>query len=579
MNVHSKVDGTRYSKDQIIDMFFSETACVLIDGFVKIADQGDARSDQTRTAGFMECGQMVDYTIPQNARKPLSFITNDVSLHGAKKAAFCFSMGFGNGSPLPQPSGKYNIYVNDVFCLAIRNVNYSFFWRGEGSEFAFSMRRCETSAPYTGMHLSSMIQNEHQAAFGIGILVVNSEFLQDNQPAKITIEPISEYQSTRYFYLGTTPNIVSNSNIWSAIELLKTKNIKKSGGYNVYYGDIHTHSGQVRSQKRNQGCGMNSMDDNYMYAKGPGGLHFYALTDHEFQILPDYEEPYFALSDIHNKDGEFVCLKAFEHTSAVYGHRNIYFRKNAKIVDVTDENGTPTHPQKMMELLAGYEFFSIPHHPSSASHPCNTKLLYDEDVCFEVYSSWGSSEYWGDFPRGVSDRHDHYWVNELLATGAIIGLVASSDGHDGHPGNAQSPYPKHQHLFHFCGSGLTAVLCESLTRENVYEAIKNRRCYGTTGAPIHLEIDCGGALMGSVIKRHCLSPTFDITCRGTNSIKEVRIVKNGRIHYVHPCCGMWDVSFSYTDTAYDGSNASYYVRVVQSDMESAWSSPFFFREK
>ena len=578
--IHEIDTGKRTSAEAIKQIFLTETGCALFKGFERMANLGDAKANHERTAGFMESHIVSEYAISLDAKAPLSFFSESLNLGGAKKAAFWISAGFGNGSPLPQPGGKFNIYVNDIFCLAIRNVNYSFYWRGENSEFAFAMRRCETAPPYTGMQLSSLIKNEGQAAFGIGLLVVDSGILADGRPAKITVEPVSEYQSPKYFYLSQVGDAAYYANIWAALDILKTKNIKKSGGLSVYFGDIHTHSGQVRENSSNQGCGMGSMEDNYRYAKGPGGLHFYALTDHEFQILPDYEEKYFALADIYDKEGEFACIKAFEHTSATYGHRNIYFKGKAKVIDAANGCPNPTHPADMFETLKsqGYEFFSIPHHPSSSSHPFNADLLLDEDRCAEVYSVWGSSEYWGDFPRGVSDRHDRYWVSDMLKTGRILGIVASSDGHDGHPGNESSPYPKHQHQFHFCGSGLCAALCDSLTRENVYEAIKNRRCYATTGAPILLDIDCGGHMMGSVVKGQKSPPAFDIRCEGANSLREIRVVKNGNIAHVHPCCGAFGASFSYVDREYDGKDANYYIRVVQADMESAWSSPFFFRQ-
>jgi len=578
--VHNISTGRRNAHENIKDIFLAETCCMLAKGFEKVTDKGDAAANHDRASGFMETHVMSEYIISMNAKKPLEFISESVNLNGAKRTAFWLSVGFGNGSPLPQPGGKYNIYINDTFCLAIRNVNYSFYWHGENSEFAFSMRRCETAPPYTGMQISPLIQNESQVAFGIGLLVVDNNILKDGLSAKITIEPVSDYQSKKYFYISYAGDIMYQANIWSALEILKTKNIRKSGGYSVYFGDIHTHSGQVRENADNQGCGMGSMNDNYIYAKGPGGLNFYALTDHERQILPDYEGQYFSLADIHNKNGDFVCIKAFEHTSPIYGHRNIYFKDNAKVINVVDENNNPVHPGEMINMLKSdeYEFFSVPHHPSSSSHPCNTEILYDEDTCVEVYSTWGSSEYWGDFPRGVSDRHNCYWVSDIFKTGKIMGILASSDGHDGYPGGGQSPYPKHQHQFHFCGSGLTAALCESLTRDNIYEAIKNRRCYATTGAPIILDITCGNYIMGSVINNQMSPPAFDIACKGTNSLKEIRIVKNGKVIYVHSCCGVWDTAFSYTDRNYDGADANYYIRAVQSDMESAWSSPFFFRK-
>ncbi|MCL2099484.1 MAG: DUF3604 domain-containing protein [Oscillospiraceae bacterium] len=572
--IHNQETGARNSVEKITEIFREETGCALICGFDRAHHQIGAASDSNRPAGFMEAHISTEYKLALNTKKPLILISDAVKLNGAGKVCFALSVGFGNGSPLPQPSGRYNIYVNDTFCVSVRNVNYSFYWRGEnGGEFAFSMRRCETAPPYTGMTLSPLIQNEGQAAFGIGLLTANAELIQDGQPAKITIEAVSNYQSEKYIYVSTAFGIIHQSNIWSALEILKTKNIRQSSGYSVYFGDIHTHSGQVRERELDEGCGMGSMNDNYIYAKGAGGLHFYALTDHETQILPDYEDAYFALADTHNKNGEFVCIKAFEHTSLIYGHRNVYFKDEAKVI-----NGLtlPTHPHELIASLDGYEFFTVPHHTSSASHPFNTALLTEKDRCVEVYSVWGSSEYCGDFPRGVSDRHDCYWVSDILKEKNVVGILASADGHDGCPGNAQSPYPKHQHQFHFCGSGLTAVLCGTLTREAVYEALYNRRCYGTTGAPIILEFTCGDYIMGDEIFNQTTPPVFAVSCKGTNSIKEIRIVKNGSIHYIHPCCSIHDITFTYTDENYDGKDANYYVRVVQTDMESAWSSPIFF---
>ncbi|MEZ4621453.1 MAG: DUF3604 domain-containing protein [Caldilineaceae bacterium] len=49
-------------------------------------------------------------------------------------------------------------------------------------------------------------------------------------------------------------------------------------------------------------------------------------------------------------------------------------------------------------------------------------------------------------------------------------------------------------------NGLTCVLAESLTRNAIFDALKNRRCYGTTGPRIDLDFSVNGYLMGSVIE-------------------------------------------------------------------------------
>jgi hypothetical protein len=568
--------GARVTRVGIIQKFKEETNALLVDGFRAVIDMGDGKKGENRIAGFMETHNKAEYLIDLNAKKPLVYESDAVGLQGEEFTVFIFSMGFGNGSLIPQPSGLFNIYVNDVFCLSIRNVNYSFYWKGTQSEFVFSMRRCETAPAFTGMQLSELIKDESQAAFGIGLLKVKSDILTYGNRATIKIEAICEYESKRYFYLSDCPGIIEQANLREAALILSNRNIRQSGKYNVYFGDIHTHSGQLWDKADNTGCGMGSMEDNYRYAKGAGGLHFYALTDHERQIIPHYEKEYFELADQYNKDGEFVCIKAFEHTSLFYGHRNIYFKNDAKAVHWY-ENGNAVEPKELFRRLEGFECFSIPHHSSSASHPCNIELIEGKDVCCEVYSVWGSSEYWGDFPRGVSDRHDSLWVSNIFEKNLKLGIVASADGHDGHPGNAQSPYPKHPHQFHFCGSGLTAVLSDELSREKIYEAIKNRRCYGTTGAPIILDFKANGFEMGQIITKTNTKPQLFIRCEGTNSIVCIRIIKNGKIIHTEACNNLWKYEFSFTDENYGhGVKVNYYIRVLQVDMESAWSSPIFF---
>lgn len=67
-----------------------------------------------------------------------------------------------------------------------------------------------------------------------------------------------------------------------------------------------------------------------------------------------------------------------------------------------------------------------------------------------------------------------------------------------------------------------------------------------------------------------------VQCVGSNGLDHIRIVKNGRIVYTQPCHGEWDCEVVWEDAAYDASRPnSYYVRVVQQDRESAWSSPIW----
>ena len=96
----------------------------------------------------------------------------------------------------------------------------------------------------------------------------------------------------------------------------------------------------------------------------------------------------------------------------------------------------------------------------------------------EIYSDWERFE---------------WLLEDALRSGYRVGFVANSDGHKGRPGAS------HPGAFTFGAyGGVTCVLAESLTREAVFEAICQRRCYGVTAAQrIHVELAVNGLPTGA----------------------------------------------------------------------------------
>jgi hypothetical protein len=558
-------------------------------GFDRMIDAGDARVGSQRIAGFAERHDLREWLLPLSAQWGLVWRTQPVPLQHAGHIAILLSLGFGNGSPLPQPSGQFDIYVNERYALSCRVVNHSQVWRREECALAFAANRCETAAPYAGMTLSSLIVDEAQATFGPALLVVPAAWVLAGAPITVAVKTHCHTQSTRWLQLESTPGLLDSTDLYRAVALLAGPRPKASG-YPLFFGDIHTHSGQVLEACDNSGCGLGTRADNYAYARGPGGLDFYALTDHEWQIDPQNPAGYLDLADRYQSDGSFVCLPGYEFTNLLWGHRNVYFGDSGGVVVNTNRTpgGRPTKdpaqciaPPELWRALAAHKvpFLTVPHHPSAASHPFTWDVFdprYDRLV--EVYSCWGSSAYTGDFPRGVSDRYPSLDIHKALARGLRFGLIASADGHDGHPGNAQGPLVKHHHQFHFCGSGRAVVLAEALTRQAVYEALYQRRCYATTGVPIVLDVSLNGGLMGQELPALPLGsrPRLAVRCQGSNGLEQIRVVKNGRVAYAEPCFGARDADLVWGDAHYQRDEpSSYHVRVVQVDRESAWSSPIW----
>jgi hypothetical protein len=581
------LDNRRAITPEISDYIMKKTGSIPVYGFSEMLETGEAISGSERISGFRENHLHNEWLLPISAKSGMMWKTSVIPEHSLPKVSFVLSVGFGNGSPLPQPSGHWDIFVNDQFAVSIRVVNHSQMWKGQECIFTFSANRIETAEPFGSLYLSSLIKNESSAAFGPAFLTVPTSWVKVGEPTVIRIEPHCDVPSTRWIQIENPSNIFMGANIYSILEMIEKK--PSVGEYNLYFGDIHTHSGQVMENCENKGCGMGTREENYQYAKTAGGLDFYALTDHEYQVAPEKKDEYLGLADKHNEDERFVCLPAFEYTNLLYGHRNVYFRGSGGTVFNTNKDwGPPTldpdkcnTPDELWSALekTGIPFITVPHHTSSTSHPLNLDFFNPKyDRLFEIYSCWGSSEYYGDFPRGVSDRYHIENARDAIQRGQRYGFIGSSDGHDGNPGNAQSPFVKHHHLFHFCGSGWAVVLAPELTREAVFDALYARRCYATTGVPIILNVTLNGAVMGSELQHYSsgIYPKLNVTCRGTNGIDHIRIVKNGVVVHTVFCHNEFSYNLEWEDSDYNRAIPnSYYVRIVQKDRESAWSSPIW----
>ena len=588
MNAYPEEYDRRIREPEIVDRVAREMGISLVKGLDEVIDVGDATENANRVAGFMETHDRREWILPLAAKSGLKWSTAPVPDHPEDRVGFALSVGFGNGSPLPQPSGQWDVYVNDLPAVSVRVVKHSQLWRSHDCSCAFAANRVEAAEPYGSFTLSSVIRDESFAAFGPAVIVVPADRLQPGQSASIRVEPRSAVDSTRWFQLAMAPALIQGSDIYRSMDILNGGHRRRASGLNVYFGDIHTHSGDVCGEQANEGCGWATREENYSYARGPGGLDVYALTDHEWQVDPEAITEYLELAEEHNENGRLVCLPAFEHTNLLYGHRNIYFSgPGGTVVNATQPWGRPTmdpekstHPRELFSALDELHvpYLSVPHHPSATSHPFDWRH-YDpaHDRLVEVYSCWGASEYYGNIPRGVSDRYRQLTVRDGLERGCHVGMIASSDGHDGHPGNAQSPMVKHHHLFHHCGSGWVGILSEKLERRSIFDALYARRCYGTTGVPIGLEFEVDGRPMGSVLHpREDELPVLRVSCQGTNGLDHIRIVRDGKVIHTRRLHGEWNCEVEWVDESYDPSTSSYYyVRIVQVDHESAWSSPIW----
>jgi len=212
----------------------------------------------------------------------------------------------------------------------------------------------------------------------------------------------------------------------------------------------------------------------------------------------------------------------------------------------------------------------------------------------EIYSAHGQSEtydpshalsYESLFSRkGRSSVPGPHYAQDAWAAGEILGTIASSDDHSSRPGLSYR--------------GLSAVLANELTRDAIFNALKERRTYGTTGQRILLSFKIENQMMGSRVRiPKGEFPHVEVAVYGTDDLEYLEVLKwdneKGRWRDGHPVfetirwlegSGM-HLAEAFTDSTYAG-DSMYYVRAKQKndihDVDRkldrqvwAWSSPIW----
>lgn len=334
-------------------------------------------------------------------------------------------------------------------------------------------------------------------------------------------------------------------------------------GYRVFWGDIHCHLGYMDS--------VGDIGEFYDYAKNISFLDFTCHSEHmdsfscgrqssndiQWQILKDGTKSY-------NEPGKFVTLLGYENSEE--WDANLYF----------DCEEAPWHVDsfapRLFEFAKNHNAFVVPH---MTSYPQRLRGYnwsnYDSEAIpvAEIYSCHGSSEYFGgEMPLAYCEPGG--FIVDALNKGCKIGFIGSGDGHDCMPGNAPwGPYM----------NGLVAIYAKELTRQAIFDAIKNRRCYASTNCRILGYFFVNGHISGSEIyvsKDESLEIIVEFyTCE---QIETVDIVKNGEIIYsVSPKEN--SITFNYNIKADKPGDNYIYIRMKQIDGEMAWLSPVFYNVK
>lgn len=344
-------------------------------------------------------------------------------------------------------------------------------------------------------------------------------------------------------------------------------------GLQLFWGDLHAQSEHhvMHSQKMDfrqtgwsKGISCGTLDECYRYAREVSMLDFVAITDQGACLTEAWELCQQKVREYH-EPGRFVTFKGYEAGSPL-GHRNVIYATADVEAPLDAKLFNSFHPDV---VFARYrrrgDAIIIPHHVKTW-----TNWDYHDpelEPLMEIYSCWGQSETPGlDLWNKGQTPGAGAW--EAFRRGYRMGLIASSDNHVGMPGRS---YPGDRQIHTPFPGGLCAIWAPELTRESLLHSLRQRHCYGTTGARIIVRFSVAGMPMGSSVERDGASMPVRIEVHGTAPIEQIELVRDLSTSRVLAGDGRTHVMEELE--CQTKQPAMFYLRVRQTDGQRAWTSP------
>lgn len=293
----------------------------------------------------------------------------------------------------------------------------------------------------------------------------------------------------------------------------------------IYFGDIHNHNAH--------GYGRGTIERSIDIAREH--LDFFAFTGHSswhdlteieggrhrhfldgFKRLketwPRVQERIAAA----NKVGSFVSFLGFEWHSNMFGDQCVIFPRDFRPIKYT------SHVDGLRAFCLEEGALMIPHHLAypkgrrgvnwDVFNPAATPVV-------EIFSFHGLSEH-DRGPHAMvrgspGGRQTANTVRAALRAGMKFGFVASTDNHAGFPGA--------------WGEGLMGVHADTLSRESILQAVRQRRTYALTGDRIRIDAALNGLPMGADVPA---AGIFELSADvdALDEIEVVELIVDGEVH-------------------------------------------------
>ena len=241
-------------------------------------------------------------------------------------------------------------------------------------------------------------------------------------------------------------------------------------GLSGYWGDLHGQSGES--------IGITTSRQYFDFARNKSFLDVSGHQANDFQVNNAFWHYLNELTAEFHQDGRFVVFPGYEWSgnTAVGGDRNVFFRRegrqihrssHALLSDRSDLHTDAPTAAALFEALQDEDCVVYAHvggRYADITQAHDAKL----ETAMEIHSAWGTFE---------------WLLTDGFPLGHRSGVVCNSDGHKGRPG---ASYPGAATFGAY--GGLTCFLTDDLSRDGIFECLRRRHHYGTTGCRMHMDV-------------------------------------------------------------------------------------------
>jgi hypothetical protein len=338
--------------------------------------------------------------------------------------------------------------------------------------------------------------------------------------------------------------------------------------YNIYFGQLHSHT--------SYSDGAGSCEDAFQHASNVENLDFLAVTDHsnsfdnasdasitDGSVSEEWVEGH-ALADQYTSS-DFVSIFGYEMTwSNGLGHMNTFntdgFQSRTQTAYSTYSTALQNYYATIKTQPDSINQFN---HPGTTFGDFSDFAYYDEELdniitLIEVGNGEGAIGSSGYFPS-----YEYY--QRALDKGWHVSPTNNQDNHKGLWGDANT--------------ARTVVLADSLTRDNIYDAMRNYRIYATEDNDLSIYYTLDDYIMGSILTEgqtgEQVEIKVDLSDASNDVLGTVQVITNGGLVLAQQYVSGSEETVTFT---VDNDYSYYYIKVVEADGDIAVTAPVWVGE-